>query len=232
MTWDDHEIDNNWNPEKFEKKRLQAAKQAFFETLPVERGANDRLWRSYQWGNTAEFFVLDCRSERKPSTRSSKSAVYLSAAQMSWLKDRLKKSTAHFKVLLNSVPMTNMPAIWASTSDRWEGYKAQRQELLNHIENETIKNVWFLSGDFHVGFVGKVETQGYHKKTWEVAVGPSDSLPNPLGLLLPSSQFPYHSVNTRVMTTLTFDPKSDEVRIRFVDANQKILFDKIFVSST
>ena len=228
LTWDDHEIDNNWDPEKFDAKRLAAAKQAFFETLPVERGPNDQLWRSYVWGQTAEIFVLDSRGERKPSTRRSKNPIYLSKAQMTWLKNGLKNSKAVFKILLNSVPMTNMPAIWLSQSDRWEGYGTQRNELLNHLTSNNIQNVWFLSGDFHVGFISKLEPKGAASKYREVAVGPGDSFPNPLGLTLPTSQFQFRSSSTRVMTTLSFEPRSKEVRIRFVNAaNKQILFDKI-----
>ncbi len=228
ITWDDHEIDNNWDPETFDAKRLQAAKQAFFETLPVERGPNDRLWRSYTWGETAEIFILDSRGERKPSTRRGKNAVYLSKAQMDWLKNGLKNSKAVFKIVMNSVPMTNMPLVWLSQGDRWEGYEAQRKELLDHLVNNKIQDVWFLSGDFHVGFVSKLENKGAWSQYREVAVGPGDSFPNPLGATLPNGQFPYHSSSTRVMTTLAFEPRSKEVRIRFVNAaNKQILFDKI-----
>ena len=147
---------------------------------------------------------------------------------MTWLKNGLKNSKAVFKILLNSVPMTNMPAIWLSQSDRWEGYGTQRNELLNHLTSNNIQNVWFLSGDFHVGFISKLEPKGAASKYREVAVGPGDSFPNPLGLTLPTSQFQFRSSSTRVMTTLSFEPRSKEVRIRFVNAaNKQILFDKI-----
>jgi alkaline phosphatase D len=232
ITWDDHEITNNFDPEKLDKKHLAAGKNAFFETLPVERGPNDRLWNSYLWGNTAEIILLDSRSERKPSTRKSNDPIYLGKAQMKWVKERLKKSPAHFKLLMNSVPMTNMPAIWLSSSDRWEGFKKQREELLNHITDNNIKGVWFLSGDFHVGFVSKLEEKGKWSKLREVAVGPGDSYPNPLGVVgLPKKQFDFGSSYTKVMTTLTFDPKANEVRIRFVRDNGVILYDAILNSA-
>ena len=38
-------------------------------------------WRRFRWGRTAEVFILDCRSERRPSTRSTNppnSSTYIS----------------------------------------------------------------------------------------------------------------------------------------------------------
>lgn len=239
LTWDDHEVDNNWNPEIYPAERVAAAKQAFFETLPVERGEADRLWESYQWGDTAEVFVLDGRSERIPSTRLTDDPIYVSRAQMDWLKERLINSTAHFKILLNSVPITRMPPAWLQDNDRWQGYAAQRDELVDFIIDNDIHNVWFLAGDFHVGFVGRVEPEGPGRRIWEVAVGPGGNGPNPLPVLVeagilendlvfPEDQFPYGNGMMEVMTTLTFDPIDDSVHIRFVDAiTFQVLFDRV-----
>src|SRR5690606_3682142 len=65
---DDHEVDNNRNPETISAAHREAALLAFVEHVAVEPGPDQRLWRSYRWGDTAEILVLDCRSERKPST--------------------------------------------------------------------------------------------------------------------------------------------------------------------
>ncbi len=239
ITWDDHEVDNNWNPERIGAERLAAAKQAYFETLPVDRGPDNRLWHSYQWGDTAEFMVLDSRSERLPSTRRTDDPIYFSRQQMDWLKERLINSTAHFKILLNSVPITRMPDAWLFQDDRWQGYDAQRQELIDFILDNDIHNVWFLAGDFHVGFVGRVEPEGPGRRMWEIAVGPGGNGPNPLpelvnaGLLeaeqvFPVNQFRYGNGMMEVMTTLEFNPIANNVRVRFVDAlTFEVLFDEV-----
>jgi alkaline phosphatase D len=237
-TWDDHEIENNLNPEFFNPSELAAAKRAFFETLPVEQGAQGQLWTSYQWGDTLEVFVLDSRTERKPTTRNFGGATYISPEQLAWLQRRLLDTTARFKVILSSVPITNMPPLWISEDDRWEGYQAQRDQLLGFIDENNIRNVWFLAGDFHVGFAGRVEPSGDWARMWEVAVGPGASGSNPLtalsdgGLLdpelvFPSGQFAYGSGRTQVLTTLTFDPRRDEVRVYFEDVTTgEVLFDE------
>ena len=70
-TLDDHEITDNFDPETIEPERLNAAMQAFFDHLPIRRlkQSKARVWRKLKWGATAEIFVLDCRTERRPSTR-------------------------------------------------------------------------------------------------------------------------------------------------------------------
>lgn len=236
VTWDDHEFVNSEKLYTASKELLTTAKDAFFETLPVPRPANDRLWTSYKWGRSVEFFVLDCRLERRPETAPGPDATYVSREQLDWLKDGLAKSDAHFKVVLNSVPMIDWPdAVWLLEGDRWEGYKAQRTELLTHIDAQRIRNVWFLSGDFHVGAVGRLDREGPAYAMREILVGPGANF-NPLWLVYkaseqdaeavaPPSQFDYFS-GELAATFLTFDPERDAVRVEFVGIEGTVLFDR------
>ena len=129
-------------------------------------------------------------------------------------------SSIHFKIIVNSVPITNMPPIWdLAAADRWEGYPSQRNELLDHIGDNGIDNVWFLSGDFHVCFAAKVEPDASGKagQTWEVAVTGGNS--NPLGESLTwlyEEQFPYSTSSARTVL-LTFDPDASTVTVQFID---------------
>ncbi|MFO0558585.1 MAG: alkaline phosphatase D family protein [Polyangiales bacterium] len=170
LTWDDHEVLNNWNPETFSASRLANARQAFFEHRATRRNsaAPNRIWRSFRWGRTAEIFVLDCRSERRPST----GTTYLSRTQMDWLKAGLASSPCVFKFILNSVPIVDRAG---ADSDNWNGYPSQRREILNHIVNNNIRGVLWLSGDVHFGGICKVEAAGAWSNVWEVIVGPSGS---------------------------------------------------------
>jgi alkaline phosphatase D len=81
VTWDDHEVENNYadeiseedseqdqDPEVFLRRRA-AAYQAFYEHMPlrrssVPRGPNARLYRRLTYGKLAEFNVLDTRQYR------------------------------------------------------------------------------------------------------------------------------------------------------------------------
>jgi alkaline phosphatase D len=240
FAWDDHEFDNNVNPETTPAAQLQVAADAFFANTPMARNATGGLWQSFVWGRTLELIVLDCRTERRPSTRTTDQPVYIGPEQLAWLKDRLKNSPCRFKAVVNSVPMTRMPELWPPP-DRWQGYGAQRDELLAFVAAEGITDVWFLSGDFHVGFVGRVEPEGPHRQTWEVAVGPGGNLGNPLAFLasqddyreqvFPADQFLYGR-GELAATTLTFDPLRGQVRVRFVDVDGGTLFDQVIDRAT
>ena len=234
-TWDDHEITNNFDPERMaleQPERLLAAKQAYFEHLPNDEGEKFRLWHSYRWGHTAEIFVLDSRSERLPSTRQSEKPIYISEEQMQWLKDGLKTSPCKYKVLLNSVPMTELLGVWeAADADRWQGYEVQRRELLDFLTDNRIQGVLFLSGDFHFGYIAKVERLGPNEKQIEIAVGPTANGPNPLAVLaetgdlssddlFPPDQFIHFSGSWSAATLIELDPLNEKIRVRHIDARE------------
>ncbi len=234
LSWDDHEFDNNINPEDVPAERLEVAKRAFFEHSAQERGDDGAAWTSHRWGTAVEVIQLDARSERRPSLRGTDSAAYLSRAQMDFVKARLKDSPCHFKVVMNSVPMTKMPPVWIFEGDRWQGYEPAREELLGFLEEHDIDNVWFVSGDFHVGFVGRLEQEGFRSRLWEVAVGPGGNLGNPIMAFVlggqreevfPRAQFVYGE-GRLAATRMLFDPASDSVRIKYTATDGTVLFDE------
>jgi alkaline phosphatase D len=234
-TWDDHEVTNDWNPETISEPRLVHATEAYFETLAIERGPDNRLWESYRWGDTVEIWVTDNRGERLPSTIGTGDEQYISPAQMDWLKAGLLASDAHFKLVFSSVPITNMPSAWdlIGFNDRWEGYPSQRTELLDHIVDNEIDNVFFVAGDFHVGFVSTVEPSGPYAGIREIAVGPGGNGPNPGGLILPDGQFAFHTdlAGNEFVSILEFDVIRDAVRVIFEERDGTPLYDEWIVST-
>ena len=227
LIWDDHDFANNFDPEALGPTHplIVDGMKAFRETLPVE---DARSWQSYRWGLTAEFFVLDVRMERKPSTRLTPDAQMIGAEQLAWLQQGLLDSPCHFKVILTSIPITQFPPpSWGGSGDRWEGYAAQRERVLGFIDEHALDNVWFISGDIHVGTIMRVEQAGPRRKYLEICVGPAGNI-NPLTLVLepgqeankkivfPPEQFLYAGGDFQ-STTLTFDPKANTVRVVFID---------------
>ena len=139
---------------------------------------------------------------------------------------RLHLKSRTFKVILNSVPIARFPTppAWGPPIDRWEGYAAQREELLAHIANEPVDNVWFVSGDFHLGLVHRVEVTGRDSRLWEIATGPGCQVPrDPLSLASPQQIL--HLSAENAYTTFRFDPETNTVQVRFVNELGKVLFD-------
>jgi alkaline phosphatase D len=220
-TWDDHEVANNWHPEDLLEGQLETALQAYREGLPQRTGPGGTgVWRSLSWGRVAELFVLDCRGEREGET------LYISVEQMEWLKAALLASTARFKLILNSVPITDMTAMVGSlgANDRWNGYPAQRSELLDHIIDQGVTGVLFLTGDVHFGQIGMVDpVGGPAEHLWEVYCGPAGSFINPAAeLFIGDPQYPV-LVSTWNWVRLTLDPGLGTIRVNHMgDAGETL----------
>jgi len=236
--WDDHEVTDNYNPEIHPARFLSNAFQVYFEFLPVPRDPDhpDRIWRSYRWGRTAELFLLDCRSERKPSSRATAGAIYISEAQLDWLLEELAGSDAVFKLIANSVPITDFPVAFdfgGANEDRWEGYASQRVELLDAIAAQGTEHVYWLSGDFHIASVGWLEpdkSRGMH----EILMGPGGAMENPAGDGLPKGQFSWGrgtllQDHADTVTVVRLDPTKQppEFRVTFYELDGTVLHDEV-----
>lgn len=226
-TWDDHEVQNNFDGEPVPEAQLAAGRAGYFDFLPVRRqaAAPERLWRSMRWGRTAEFFILDCRGERNHAT-----GEYLSAAQLAWLQAGLSASPAMFKIILNSVPISEFPGPLFATqiTDRWEGFPAQRTALLRYIDTERIKGVLWISGDFHLGTLGRVSQAGPGSTAIEALVGPGGQAPNVSPTYPDMPQFDFATgINNFVIIDL--EPRDGTARLRYISGTGKTLADRTYV---
>jgi alkaline phosphatase D len=214
-TWDDHEFFNDWSEDVISPAQFSAASRAWFEHLPMRRNPRvpDRVWRSLRFGDTAEVFVLDSRSERYRSR-----AQYLSPMQLGWLKQGLSNSTATFKLVMNSVPISTFESIWfrASRGDRWESFPEDREAILRHVDEQQIPGVLWVSGDFHLASAGRVSTSGPGQGAIEVLVGPGAQVPNAAPFYPSPPQFDWSS-GTNNYAELVLDPNSGDARIAWVD---------------
>jgi len=220
-TWDDHEVMNDFEGLAAPAERVLAAKTAFREAIPQRRGPDgSSIWRRLSWGATADVFVLDSRGERDGE------AQYLSIEQMDWLKRELSGSTARFKVILNSVPITDYTDIFGAVliADRWGGYPDQRTELLAHIEAEGVGGVLWITGDFHFCCASRVDPPGgMAENQWEVMVGPGGSTPNIAGQLLdPTEQFPVVFAEWS-SSQITLDPGNGTAHVEWVSDDGEVL---------
>lgn len=225
-TWDDHEVVDNFTAERSLTGLVNEGRARFFEYQPIRPNprAPERLWRSLRWGRTAEFFVLDCRGERHVDEQQ-----YVSREQLDWLKNGLASSPAVFKLILNSVPITEFPGplFGLQLHDRWEGFPAQRRELLDFIDTQKIPGVLWVSGDFHLGTVGRVSREGPGSKAIEALVGPGGQRANTSPTYPSPPQFDFATgVNNYVMIDL--DPATVTARLQYISGSGKIIEDRSY----
>lgn len=190
--WDDHEFANdmwaggaeNHTPgaEGDWAARAEAAKQAYFEWMPVRTSTAGTVYRRLRFGTLADLHLLDLRSFRSQQTKVGSGAVddpertITGRAQLDWLKSGLAGSNATWKlvgtsVMISPVAFGSLPAHLlgplakllglpeggiAINVDQWDGYTDDRKELLGHLKERNVKNTVFLTGDIHMAWANEV----------------------------------------------------------------------------
>jgi alkaline phosphatase D len=175
--WDDHEVTNNWYWEKrldgdarYRERsvaRLAAnALRAFHEYVPLRQHPQDpeRLYDSFAYGPRLEVFRVDLRSYRAANsdaqpTEPGAGSQLLGAAQLAWLKDALRRSTATWKIVASDMPLglvvydDAQAARGAEAVALRDGAPAGREleiaALLRFIRDQRIDNVVWLTADVH-----------------------------------------------------------------------------------
>ena len=69
------------------------------------------------------------------------------------------QSKAKFKFVINGLPIQQF---YALPYDRWEGYGAERNEILNFIRDNRIGGVIFLTTDTHANLINEVFIDRFH----------------------------------------------------------------------
>lgn len=192
--WDDHETTNDCYtdgapaPNAFIgplwELRKDAATQAYFEHLPIRDNADGsrRIYRDFQLGNLADIFMLDGRFEGRSAQvsgenaaeRSDPSRSMLGAEQEQWLADKLRGSSARYKLIGNQTMLGHLNEVTATGAktnqwmDQWDGYPPARQRLYDVLKGDAnhpkIDNVVVCTGDWHNSFIMDLPedpTKGY-----------------------------------------------------------------------
>lgn len=139
----------------------------FFKFSPIDRNQTDanRIYRSFNWGNNLDLFLLDAHSYRSqnnlPDTIQYNKTLY-GKQQLEWLKNGLLGSNATWKVISNTVPITipncfgerNSCDNWATTGATNNTFVRERNAFLKFLDEHNIKNIVFIATDVH--FAGTV----------------------------------------------------------------------------
>ncbi|MBT3149696.1 alkaline phosphatase D family protein [Streptomyces sp. CHD11] len=190
--WDDHEIANDtWSggaenhtegAEGSWAARQAAAKQAYFEWMPVRPALAGTTYRRLRFGRLADLSLLDLRSFRSQQVSTGDGDVddpdrtLTGRAQLDWLKAGLTASDTTWRLVGTSVmispfsvgslpasllkPLTKLLGLpqegLAFNTDQWDGYTDDRRELLAHLRANAIRNTVFLTGDIHMAWANDV----------------------------------------------------------------------------
>ncbi|RZB20827.1 alkaline phosphatase [Streptomyces sp. F001] len=190
--WDDHEIANDtWSggaenhtegAEGAWAARQAAAKQAYFEWMPVRPAIAGTTYRRLRFGKLADLSLLDLRSFRSQQASVGNGDVddpdrtLTGRAQLDWLKTGLSSSDTTWRLVGNSVmispfaigslsaellkPLAKLLGLpqegLALNTDQWDGYTDDRRELLAHLRANAIRNTVFLTGDIHMAWANDV----------------------------------------------------------------------------
>ena len=99
--------------------------------------------------------------------------TFLGARQHAAFVKSIRASTATWKVVVNETPIQQF---YQLPYDRWEGYAAERTQLLHDLAG--IRNVLFLTTDTHANLIGEVRLQTLEPGgpvgtgIWEAVTGP------------------------------------------------------------
>jgi alkaline phosphatase D len=170
----DPTLENSGYPRRvpFAERRKNGYK-AHFEAMPRIAPKNNIIYGSVRLGKMVELFVTDQRQYRDPQPCQDALLTscpddmapgrnYLGGKQKTWLKGAVPKSKARWNLLGSQCMMMALDASPGqhANQDQWDGYSAEREEILNHFHDRKVKNLVVLSGDIHTFIAGNLGTNG------------------------------------------------------------------------
>jgi alkaline phosphatase D len=237
--WDDHEVRDNFAGPT--EPLAPVGLRAFLDYWPVASPRDDptRLYRRFRWGALLEVFILDTRQYRSDNAvPDGPGKTMLGAAQRQWLVEGVAGSTATWKVVVSSVPLS-IPSGRPEARDSWSsasvfglpqdgaGFATERDAILRRFRERGVRNLVFVTGDVH-----HAELIRHHP--WqdfsfhEFVAGPlsaSWGRPRPLDQALgPRSLFARGGVSN--FGEVTIEP--EHLTVRIVDEAGAVLFTHTF----
>ena len=187
VNWDDHEVRDNFAG-PFDSQ-MPAGRQALREYWPIRMASDDphRLYRTVRAGADLEMFILDTRQYRsRNADQDGPAKTMLGERQLQWLMSRLTESTATWKVIVTSVPLSISKGGGAGApgNDGWAGgadgtgFERERQVMVDYILGQRVKNVVFLAGDVHYVQANAYDPNGDGTADFhEFVAGPLSAVP-------------------------------------------------------
>lgn len=192
VVWDDHETANNaWrdgaeNHDPGEGDwalRKWAAREAYFEWMPIREADGGQLWRAFSYGDLLDLVMLDTRiwgRDKQVQTQAlaaDEERSLLGEDQEQWLAEQMRSSTATWRMIGQQVMIGHLLVNGRPFNfDQWDGYEASRARFYEVLEEEGLDNLVVVTGDIHTSWandlcVDPLDPERYDPETGEGAIG-------------------------------------------------------------
>ena len=158
--WDDHDIamkplkelpDGSMQYNGDWEGRLNNSLKAWHEYIPMRPNAGDLIYRSFAMGNLVNLLMLDtrvCCKDSVPKTIESLADTtrhIVGTKQLEWMFNEIDSEAATWNLLANQLLIAEKDMGW----NRWQGFPADRNRLLNYIKNADSLNFLVTTGNAH-----------------------------------------------------------------------------------
>ncbi len=171
ILYHDHPLANA-SPEERRELAL-CARKAWLEHMPVAFEVNDdsdpynyfKIYKKYHFGSMLDMVTTDSRTYREPNEDMAQ-ATMLGLEQKDWLIDSLLDTKSHWRVWANQTlfselairgPVSRIPYKYIN-EDAWDGFRSERKEILDALEQNSVDNLVVLTGDMHTYLSSYVKT--------------------------------------------------------------------------
>jgi alkaline phosphatase D len=151
-----------FNPDLNWENEITVYRSFSFGTLAQPVVTDERLYRDGPpCGSTEDdrYLTVGCGAQQASNR------TMLGATQKSWFLDEMTQSKANWKLWANEVMLAQYkygvfgtPAALFFDLDAWDGYEAERANILTSLHSDGVKNLVALSGDAHLFMASYLKT--------------------------------------------------------------------------
>ncbi len=151
---------------------MPLGRRTFHEYWPLSVGP-ERIYRSIRWGREVEVFVLDGRQYSDPvGAPDGPGKSLLGREQRDWLLAGVTGSTATWKVLVTSSPLSILRSAQGPQDD-YVSYEHELGVILDTFRDAGVQNFVWLTADVHWGQAIEYPQRGF----WEFVGSPIGANP-------------------------------------------------------
>ena len=171
-----------------------SAQRAWAEYVPARVRINPEanhpheylsIYRSFRFGRLAEIFFTDSRTYRTEQPCEGefldqlgcdeyrdRNATMLGREQKEWLVNGITRSSARWKVWGNQTMLAQLAftvgrrSVYANF-DQWDGYQAEREDILRRIKAADTDNFVVLTGDLHTSMTSYLKINFRNINNWD-----------------------------------------------------------------